>query len=69
MSTGNPPSSIDQQRVKKGTGRVECCFRDQLLFIAWGGGGEGARGVGGFLGGSLHFLREQKVVGGGVIRN
>ena len=30
-----------------------------------GGGREGARGVGGFLGGSLHFLREQKVVVGG----
>ena len=55
MSTGNPPSSIDQQRVKKGTGRVECCFRDQLLFITWGGGGRGRGGSEDFWGDHFTF--------------
>ena len=64
MSTGNPPSSIDQQRVGKGTGRVECCFRDQLLFIAWkGGGGGGGGGLEDFWGD--HFIFKRTEGGGG----
>ena len=65
MSTGNPPSSIDQQRVKKGTGRVECCFRDQLLFIAWGGGGGGGEGGRRIFGGITSLFKRTEGGGGG----